>query len=223
MDTSMIVTIAVIVFLLIFVIAGAVRGFLRVLLSATSLIITLILASVFAQPLAKFANDATSIGTGVSNKIEEQTISVLTPLADNAQEAENNLINSLPLPSSMKEDLKYKYSISPAAQDGIEGFARSIASTLADLVLKILSFILLFIVIFLILKLIIRLSNMINHVPLLGGINRFFGAILGLGEGVIFLWIICIIIMMLSGRPAGAACEKVIRGSAFLNFIYEHN
>ena len=219
----MIVTIAVIVFLLIFVIVGLCRGFLRVLLSAASLIIALILASTFAQPLAQFANDSTGIGRGVSGKIEDYINNTIDPLTQGAEDARDQIIDSLPLTASMKEELKNNYDIASQVQEGTADFARSIASSISDLVLKVLSFILLFIVILLILKLIMRLSNVINHIPILGGINRLFGGILGLAEGVIFLWTICIVIMMLSGRPAGEACEDVIKQSSFLTFIYEHN
>ena len=223
METSMIVTLAVIAFLLIFVIIGACRGFLRVLLSATSLIIALILAGTFAQPLAQFANDTTGIGRGVSQKIEDYINNTVSPLTQGAEDAQEQIIESLPLPESMKTELRNNYDIASQVQDGTADFAKNMASSISDLVLKILSFILLFIVILLVLKLIMRLSNVINHIPVLGGINRIFGAVLGLAEGIIFLWMICIVIMMLSGRPAGAECEEVIRKSDFLTFIYEHN
>ena len=222
MDTSLIVTIAVIVFLVIFMIAGAYKGFLRVVLSAASLIVTLMLAGTFARPLADFVNNSTAIGSGVSQKIEDYIYSVLNPLTDDAASAQEKIIDSLPLPQTMKEDLLTRYGIS-SESIGTENFAKSLASSLSDMVLRMLSFILLFIVIFLIMRLIMRLSNLFNHIPVLGGINRFFGAVLGLAEGVIFLWIACMIIMLMSGRPAGIACEEVIRGSTFLTFIYEHN
>ena len=83
-----------------------------------------------------------------------------------------------------------------------------------------LAYVILFLVIYLVLRLILRLSNLINHIPILGGVNRIAGAVIGLAEGVIFLWVICMIIMMMSGTDFGITCERAIVNSPFLNFIY---
>jgi len=223
MSVSFIATIAVIIFLAIFLITGLVRGFLRILLTTFSLIITIVLAGMLAKPLAEFAENGTVIGPRVQHRIEEYVDDKLSNASAAASAVENSFIDALPLTASMKEDLKARNTLGGYVDQGVNSFSEYLAVNLTTLIIRILSYVILFIVIYLVLRLILRLSNVINHIPILGGINRIAGAIVGLAEGVIFLWIISMIIMMMSGTDFGIACERTIINSPFLQFIYEHN
>ena len=223
MTASIIAAAAVIVFLVIFIILGIYRGFLRIILTTFSLVITLVLAGALAPPLANFIENETSIGPKIQTKLESYAENYLASLPDTVQSAENAFIDALPLPVSMKADLKAGNTLAGYVDDGVSSFSEYISLHLTGLAISILSYIALFIVIYLLLRLLLALTRVINHVPVLGGINRFFGAIIGFAEGVLFLWIVCMVIMMLSGTDFGIACEKVIQGSKVLTFIYEHN
>ncbi|MCF0230075.1 MAG: CvpA family protein [Parasporobacterium sp.] len=222
-DTPLIASIATGVFLAIFLIVGFARGFLRIILTTFSLIITLILAGVIAPHLADFVENSTVIGSRMQTGIEEFVESKLDPLSNTALDAENKFIDSLPITDNMKKDLKSGNTLAGYVDDGVNSFAEYMGKHLTTLIIKILSYVLLFILIFLVIRLILRLSNVINHIPVVGGVNRIFGAVVGLAEGVLFLWIICLIIMMLSGTEFGASCKQVINSSRFLKFIYDNN
>lgn len=223
MAVSWIVMIVIILFLLAFLIGGAARGFLRIILTTFSLVITLILAGALAKPLAEYVEKNTPIGHRVESRIEEYVNSSLGGAAGAVDKAEDSFIEALPLPASMKEDLRARNTLAGYVDQGVDGFAGYIAVNLSSLVIRILSYVLLFLVIFLIIRLILRFSNVINHIPIIGGINRIIGAVFGLAEGVLFLWVACLIIMMMAGTDFGIACEKIIRENTFLTFIYEHN
>ena len=219
----MIATIAVLLFLAFFLVLGMVRGFLRILLTTFSLVITVILAGTLAGPLADFAENRTVVGPRVEHRIEEYISSKLSGVSASADAVENSFIDALPLPDAMKADLKAGNTMAGYVDQGVSSFAEYLAVNLTSLIIRILSYVILFLVIYLVLRLILRLSNLINHIPILGGINRIAGAVLGLAEGVIFLWVICMIIMMMSGTDFGITCHRVIVNSPVLNFIYEHN
>ena len=223
MNASLIATIAVIIFLLIFLVAGCVRGFLRITLATFSLLITLVLAGALAGPLSNFVETGTAIGPRIQDRIREYVSDQLDGLADTVDDAEDSLISSLPLPASVKQDLIDHNTVAGYLDKGAGSFADYIAVSLTHMVVWLLCYVLLSIVIFLIIRLIMRLSNLLNRVPVLGGVNRLAGAIIGLAEGVLILWVICLIIMMMAGSQFGISCEKVIKDSVFLNFIYEHN
>ena len=223
MGISLIATIAVIIFLLIFVGVGLAKGFLRIILTTFSLIITIILAGALAKPLADFAENGTVIGPRVQHRIEEYIDTKLSGASASADAVEDSFIEALPLTTSMKADLKERNTLADYVDQGVSSFSEYLAVNLTTLIIRILSYVILFLVIFLVLRLILRLSNVINHIPILGGLNRIAGGVIGLAEGVIFLWVICMIIMMLSGTDFGITCERAIKGSQFLTFIYEHN
>lgn len=219
----MIVTIAVIIFLLAFLAIGFSRGGLRIILATFSLVITLLLAGALTGPLSNYIETGTGIGPQIQNRIREYVTNQLSGLSDTVQDAESSLITSLPLPVSIKQDLMDHNTAAGYVERGVSSFSDYIAVSLTHLVVRILCYIVLFIVIFLIIRLILRLSHVVNHIPLLGGINRLVGGVIGLAEGLLFLWIICLIIMMMAGTEFGTSCQKVIKDSVFLTFIYEHN
>ncbi len=223
MNASMIATIAVIIFLVIFLVIGFYKGFLRVVLTTFSLIITLVLASMLTQPLENYVENNTVIGPRVKTQIENYVSENMESLTAGVSNVENNFIDSLPVTESMKSDLKSGNTMANYVDEGVSNFAEYIAVNLTTLILKILCYVVLFIVIFIVIRLILRLSRIINHIPILGGVNRIVGAVFGLAEGVLFLWLISMAIMMLSSTEFGINCQKVIADSEFLTFVYENN
>lgn len=223
MSTSMIVTIAVLAFLLIFLIVGFCRGFLRIIFTTFSLVITLVLVGIITPYAADYIENSTVVGPRLQKSIETYVTDHLGPAAESATAAQNKFIDSLPITVKMKADLKAGNTLGDYVDQGVNSFAGYISVNLTTLIIKILCYVLLFIIIFLVIRLILRLSRVVNHIPILGGINRIFGAVFGLAEGVLFLWIICMIIMMLSGTEFGIMCQKVIADSKVLTFICENN
>ena len=223
MSASIIATIAVIIFLVIFVGVGLAKGFCRIILTTFSLIIAIVLAGALGKPLAEYAENGTVIGPRVQHRIEDYIDSQLSGTAASVDGVEDSFIDALPLTTAMKEDLKERNTLAGYVDQGVSSFSEFLAVNLTSLILRILSYVILFLVIYLILRLILRLSNLINHIPILGGLNRIAGGIVGLLEGVIFLWIFCMIIMMMTGTDFGITCERVIKGSPVLSFIYDHN
>ena len=223
MSVSLIVTIAVVIFLLIFLVVGCARGGLRIILTTFSMLITLLLAGALASPISNYVETKTGIGTQIQNRIQNFVSGQMDGLSDTVQDAEDSLIAALPLPASLKQDLMDRNTVAGYLDSGVSSFSEYIAVNLTHLIVWILCYVLLFIVIFLIIRLILRLSHVVNHIPLLGGINRLIGGIFGLAEGLLFLWMICLIIMMMAGTEFGNSCEKIIKDSVFLTFLYEHN
>ncbi|MBP0962828.1 MAG: CvpA family protein, partial [Oscillospiraceae bacterium] len=73
--------------------------------------------------------------------------------------------------------------------------------------LELLAFLVIFIVCSAVIKLLIRASKVLNKVPLLGGVNRFFGGVCGLAEGVLVLYVVGIVLRM---AAAAASSDSLI-------------
>ena len=223
MSTSVIVSIIVILFLIVFFLNGLRKGFLRVLLTTFSLVITLVLASLLSKPVSNFIENNTSIGPKVQTSIQEFVDGKLSDTVSTVKTKQDSFISSLPLPDSWKSSLIENNTLAEYADEGVSDFSEYVAVNLTSIVIKAASYVLLIILIYLILRIIMRASNFLNHIPILGGINRFLGAIVGLFEGVLFLWVIGFVIALLAGTELGITCQQVISDSSFLTFIYGHN
>lgn len=77
-----------------------------------------------------------------------------------------------------------------------EALVEVILQPLALSLLEAIAFLLIFIGVNLLVKLLIRASRLFNKVPLVGGVNRFFGGVCGLLEGLVVLYVIGIILRM---------------------------
>ena len=73
--------------------------------------------------------------------------------------------------------------------------------------LELLAFLVIFIVCSAVIKLLIRASRLFNKVPLLGGVNRFFGGVCGLMEGVLVLYVVGIVLRI---AAAAASADSLI-------------
>lgn len=138
-------------------------------------------------------------------------------------DAEKSFIDSLALPSFLKTELRENNTIQRYTELGVSTFRAYISSQLSAVILKAICYIILTIAVAVILKIISGALGLINRIPVIGGVNRLLGGFLGLLEGLLILWCICIFIMIFSGTSFGTSCMSVIRSSGLLSVIYDYN
>lgn len=221
---ALITTIAVLVFLAVFTIGGFHRGLLRILFTAGFAIVIIVLCAFLTRPLASFLREKTFIGSEAESRITEY----ITKKADEKEAgmvigAEDEVVDTLPLPGFLRTDIKVNNTIKKYTEMGVNTFSGYLSERITGIVIYAIAFILLFLVLFIAFRIVIFLLKIIEKIPLIHGINRLFGALLGLAEGLLILWCICIFIMIFSGTSFGTSCMEIINASPVLSFIYNHN
>ncbi len=223
---SLIATIVVILFLLFCIFNGYRKGFLRIILTTLALVVTIVAAGLIAPHFSKFLQ-GTFIGTAVEKSIDsfvEKRINGLTrDVINKVEEAQEKVIDGLPLPKFIKEDICEKNEKSGYAEYGVGNFKDYLSARLSITVINAISYIILLIVIYLILRILLRVIGVIGRIPIIRGVNRLFGAIIGLVEGALVIWCICLIIMAISQTSFGTKIVDVIEQSAVLKLIYDNN
>jgi len=106
---------------------------------------------------------------------------------------------------------------------GANSFADYIAKGITHLVVQILTAIVLFLVISIVLKIMIYILDVVSWLPIIGGINRVVGAVLGFAIALILVWIVFLIFTMLYTTQAGQEIFRQINGNAFLRFLFQNN
>ena len=66
-----------------------------------------------------------------------------------------------------------------------------------------------------------NMIDFISELPVLHGINRFTGGIVGLGAGLIAVWIFMLVITIIYATSFGQECFRQIEGNAILSTLYE--
>ena len=223
---SLIATIVVVLFLLFCIFNGYRKGFLRIILTTLALVVTIVAAGFLAPRFSEFLQ-GTFIGTSVEKSINafvEKKISGPTrDVINKAEAAQGKVIDGLPLPKFIKEDIHEKNEKNGYAEYGVSNFKDYLSARLSVIVINAIAYIILLIVIYLILRILLRVIGVIGRIPVIRGVNRLFGAILGLVEGALVVWCICLFIMAISQTPFGTKIVDVIDQSVVLKFIYDNN
>jgi len=216
------------VYLIGMILYGHYRGFIKLSVSALSLVITL-LAVHFALPqVTDWLKNSTPVYEKMKLGIEESVgldeILAGFPSEVNPEKAEERIIiEGLELPDQLKELLIENNNSEVYHLMGIEWFSDYIGSYLADTFIKIIAFVFLFLVVFILLRVAVIWLDLIARLPILSGMNKIAGAVLGGAEALIFIWIGCLVCTALSGTEAGMSALRQIYASPWLSWLYDHN
>lgn len=236
------VTAAVCVILLIFIIRGYVRGFLKTALSMVALVLPIILV-MFLQPyvaavLRNYTPLESVIASTVYTNMESQLKNVMDPSAQSepvagspsTQTYSHEQLAGIVLTEEQQEkwmqlcampDL-FKKSLQTDMVQTADSFAGTASSYLAKTIVNILSFLLTFVLAFLIIRFLFVSFDIIGHVPVLHGINKALGMIAGLAEGLVVLWLLCLILTVLMPSSWGTELMAAINENPVLAFLYNH-
>lgn len=145
-------------------------------------------------------------GTGQLTKIEQ-----------------TELIEHLPIPEALR-DLLLDYNNDEGYRSlGVTGFADYLVHFLATVILNVIAFVAAVILVQILLHLVIGALDTLAHIPLIGGLNRLLGLILGLVQALFFLWLFFLILSMTSATQWGLQLMDMVQSSQTLSALYDSN
>ncbi len=215
-------------YLLGMVLYGHHKGFIRLAVSAFALLITLG-AVHFGQPyVTEWLKQDTpvydSLRASMTDGMDFDRIFDDLGTGDDVEKSDEWLaIERLPIPEQLKTKLADNNKEEVYEQMGVHMFEDYIGGFLADTVLKAAVYIGLFVVVFVLLHVVMTWLDIIAKLPILSGINKLSGSVLGGAEALVFIWIFCIVLTALSGTDLGKSALSQINASPWLSWIYDHN
>ena len=105
----------------------------------------------------------------------------------------------------------------------METFQDYVIQFIATVILNVISFIAAVIVVQVFLWLAIVALDILSHIPLIGGLNRLLGLLLGLVQALFFLWIFFLILSMTSTTEIGLQLMSMVQSSRLLGYLYDSN
>ena len=76
---------------------------------------------------------------------------------------------------------------------------------------------------FLLIQLLVRWLDLLARLPIISGLNKIAGALLGLAHGLLLLWVACLLLDLFSATPLGSALMEQVEESSWLTFLYQYN
>ncbi|GLC80871.1 CvpA family protein [Lacrimispora brassicae] len=215
------------IYLLGMVLYGHYRGFIRLVVSMLAVVLSLTVVRVSLPTVTGFLKENTGLQQTISDNMKKSM--GLEPEESpsgevlEAPSAQRTVIESLKLPQNVKNALIENNNSEVYQMLGVQAFTDYIGSYLADVILNSAGFVLLFAGIYLFSRLVMRWLDIIARLPILSGINKIAGALLGGLEGLVFLWITCLLVTAFSGTEWGLVLTRQIEASKWLSFLYSHN
>ncbi len=214
-------------------IVGYVRGFIKIVasLAATLAIIVLVM---FISP---YVSKAIQRAVPLENMMKKTCLEALMPGAkdldeeeiealearDFTREEQIGMIESSNLPEVMKQLLLENNNSEIYEMLNVDTFVEYVSGYLAKLIADIVAFLLTFLFATIVIRTILYMLGIISDLPVIGGLNRLAGAGLGLGTGLIIVWVLFVAITLLYDTNLGRICFENIKESAFLTTLYDSN
>ena len=194
--------VAVAAYLIGMMLYGHYRGFIRIAVSVMSLFITLFAVRVAIPQTAAWLEHNTALyetmkesalkASGLDEKMDE--MAQTAGLAGKA--GERAVIESLEIPDQVKKLLIENNNGEVYQEMGVQIFEDYVGKYLADRVIRVIIFTVLFTVFYASLHIVIVWLNLLSRLPIIYGLNKIAGAVLGLTEALIFVWIGCLVLTL---------------------------
>lgn len=219
--------VVVAVYLVSMVLYGHYRGFIRLAVSAVSLVLSLGVVHFGAPSVANLLR---------SNEVVYQAVEdSVTKFIQKDDEAENeaadaappsvqrSIIEEMELPEQLKDALLENNNSEVYEALGVSSFTHYVSRYLANSLINIISFFLLFAAVFGGLRVLSVSLNVVSRLPIISGLNRLAGAVLGGAEGIFFVWIAALLITLFSATAIGELFLNQIESNIWLTWLYDHN
>ena len=214
---------------LISIIVGYVRGFLKIAVSLAITVASIFLVMAISPHISAWLQESTAIEETVKNKLEEmiEMPEGMSPetlaSVEIPREQQIALIEGAGLPG-MIQDMLLENNNSEAYQAlGVTNFVDYIGSYITKLIADILSFLIAWIVVTIIARILMGVIGIIGKIPVIGGVNKLAGAVVGAGIALIIVWILFILVTLLYNTTVGQACMTDIAASQILTKLYDGN
>ena len=220
--------IAVGLIFLVCMIVGYTRGFIKIVASLGATVATIVLATFLSPYVSGVLLKTVPIEEMMQEKCMEILMSnqegvTVSDDVENSQDAQFFMIENAKLPEVFQQLLLDNNNPEIYKTLGVTTFSEYIGSYLARLIADIVSFLLTLIVVTIVVRTILCTVGFIGKLPVIGGLNRIAGGILGIGTGLIVVWVLFIIITLMYDSEIGRQCFASIAENEFLTYLYDNN
>ncbi len=203
---------------------GHYRGFLHLLVSIAALVLSLFVVRLAVPQAARYVRENTQAYQWVQDKMLERAgMQDLTAVGEIHPAEQRAVIEGSKLPEAIKKMLIENNNEEVYQLLQVNQFIDYVSAYLADHIIHSLIFAIVFLCAFLGMRMLTRMLNLIVKLPVLYGLNKMAGAVLGLLQGLAYFWIACLILNLFIGTEWGGYLMDTIEASPWISFLYHNN
>lgn len=223
---------AVAALFVIFIFIGWHKGFLRIVISFAGTIVIIIATAVMSPKLSRYVVENTGIYERTQEKVTEVFLENLVPPDEEKTEdravsedegSGSSYLKDLDLPDILKNDLIEK-TASEMYQALVAVVIKDYVSVyLARIIVNAGSFVAMYAALSLALWVVVKSSDIISKIPVIKGFNKMLGALTGVAQALIIVWVFFFVVIMFMGNETGSRLLRDVQASSFLRYLFNNN
>lgn len=215
------------------VFVGYQRGFIKIIASLLATIATIILVLFLSPHVSQWIQKSTPL----KEIVQAKCIEILMPdgEAEDAaaeeelqevaisKEEQITLIEGAKLPEVFRQMLKENNNNEVYEALGVTTFIEYVGAYIAKIIADVFAFLLVLLVATIAVRIVLGIVGVIGKLPVIGGVNKLAGGVLGIGTGLVIVWILFFVVTLLYNTSIGVMVFEDIAESKILTQLYDSN
>ena len=187
---------------------------------------------VLVTVLTPYVSEGIRKVTPIEEVMQEKCIDMLVPekgnndqaIEDNlSREKQSKLIEESKLPKMFQNMLLENNNDEVYELLGVTTFGEYAGTYFAKVISDIVAFLVTLLVVTILVRTLLCIIGVIGKLPVIGGMNRVAGGIIGMGTGLIIVWLLFLIVTVFYDNAISQACLQDISDSKILQVLYDSN
>jgi len=205
-----------------FIWMGYRRGFIREIVSFFFVFLSLSLA----WAINPYINDFLISETPVYSTIQETCTDFVQKQSsdlENEMESSSQFIDGLNLPEILRKNIEKNNNTENYAELSVNTLTEYVSGYLARTIVNGLSYVLAYILATIGIRIVVYILNLIAGLPILKTANKLTGGLVGFVKGLVFIWILFLILTVLCSTEIGKTSLELIEKDSLLSVIYQYD
>ena len=201
--------IVILLILILFIWMGYRRGFIREIVSFFFVFLSLSLA----WAINPYINDFLISETPVYSTIQETCTDFVQKQSsdlENEMESSSQFIDGLNLPEILRKNIEKNNNTENYAELSVNTLTEYVSGYLARTIVNGLSYVLAYILATIGIRIVVYILNLIAGLPILKTANKLTGGLVGFVKGLVFIWILFLILTVLCSTEIGKTSLELI-------------
>ena len=214
--------IVILLILILFIWMGYRRGFIREIVSFFFVFLSLSLA----WAINPYINDFLISETPVYSTIQETCTDFVQKQSsdlENEMESSSQFIDGLNLPEILRKNIEKNNNTENYAELSVNTLTEYVSGSLARTIVNGLSYVLAYILATIGFRIVVYILNLIAGLPILKTANKLTGGLVGFVKGLVFIWILFLILTVLCSTEIGKTSLELIEKDSLLSVIYQYD
>lgn len=199
------------------------RGFVKEVVSVLLVLLSVVVVWMINPYVNTFVRENTSVYEKIQNVSESFVESLANGNDTMDEEQQDELISGMGLPGLLQNGITENNTAAVYQQLAVNTFGGYVSRYLANIAVNCLSFLISYILASVLIRVFAYALDILARLPVVRGINKLAGALIGGGKCIIFVWVAMLVLTILCNTEIGQKGLGLIRGDTVLNFLYDKN